>query len=318
MTLGLVGDEWNLLILRYAMMGVRRYGEWRRALPISHAVLTGRLAALTEAGVFKKTSTVSKRPEYRLTKRGRDLWPVLLTVWAWESAWVPDHAESLPVMVHRGCGSAFTPVLGCQACGAATAPRDVAGTFGPSGTWARSAPSGTTRRRVASPSAGLFPQTMSLIGNRWSAAMLGGAFQGLHRFRDFERLLGAPPAIVADRLRVFCDLGIFEQAPSADRADWSTYHLTGKGRAFFPVVVTAITWGQRWFLAPEGPALLYRHHGCGQDFLPRLACGTCATALRGQDVVVQATSGPAALISPSSTSRRTDSRMAASGEYPGS
>ncbi|TKK83761.1 helix-turn-helix transcriptional regulator [Herbidospora galbida] len=281
MTLGLVGDEWNLLILRYAMMGVRRYGEWRSALPISHAVLTGRLAHLTESGVFEKTS------DYRLTKRGRDLWPVLLTVWAWESAWVPEHAESLPVMVHRGCGSAFTPVLACQACGEAALPRDVAGTFGPSGTWERSVPSGTTRRRVASASAGLFPQTMTLIGNRWSAAILGGAFQGLHRFRDFEQRLGAPPAIVADRLRVFCDLGIFEQAPSADRADWTTYHLTDKGRAFFPVVVTAIAWGHRWFRAPEGPALVYRHLGCGEAFVPRLVCGECGVALRGHDVAVE-------------------------------
>ncbi|WP_062357073.1 winged helix-turn-helix transcriptional regulator [Herbidospora yilanensis] len=287
MTLGLVGDEWNLLILRYAMMGVRRYGEWRNTLPISHAVLTGRLAHLTESGVFEKTSGESKRPEYRLTKRGRDLWPVLLTVWAWESAWVPDHAESLPVMAHRGCGSAFAPVLTCQACGEAVLPRDVAGTFGPSGTWERSVPSGATRRRVASASAGLFPQTMTLIGNRWSAAILGGAFQGLDRFRDFERRLGAPPAIVADRLRVLRDLGIFEQAPSADRAGWTTYHLTDKGRAFFPVVVTAIAWGQRWFRAPEGPALVYRHQGCGQAFLPRLACGTCGAALRGHDVAVE-------------------------------
>ncbi len=286
MTLGLVGDEWNLLILRHAMMGVRRYGEWRTALPISHAVLTGRLAHLTEMGVLDKTSIGSKRPEYRLTKRGRDLWPVLLTVWAWESAWVPEHAESLPVMVHRACGSPFVPVLACQGCGKAVVPRDVSGAFGPSGTWERSVPSGTTRRRVASSSAGLFPQTMTLIGNRWSAAILGGAFQGLHRFRDFEQRLGAPPAIVADRLRVFCDLGIFEQVPSADRADWTTYHLTDKGRAFFPVVVTAIAWGQRWFRAPEGPALVYRHQGCGEGFLPRLLCGGCGVALRGQDVVV--------------------------------
>ncbi|WP_066361303.1 winged helix-turn-helix transcriptional regulator [Herbidospora mongoliensis] len=286
-TLGLVGDEWNLLILRYAVMGVRRYGEWREALPISHAVLSGRLAYLTEMAVFEKAEYSGGRLEYRLTKRGRDLWTVLLTVWAWESTWVPQHAESLPVMVHLGCGSEFAPVLACHGCLDAVLPRDVAGTFGPSGGWERSVPSGTTRRRVASSAAGLFPQTMTLIGNRWSAAILGGAFQGLNRFRDFEQRLGAPPAVVADRLRVFRELGIFEQVPSPDRADWTTYHLTDKGRAFFPVVVTSIAWGQRWFQAPEGPALIYRHQGCGQWFAPRLLCGKCGAALRGQDVAVE-------------------------------
>ncbi|GAB1818071.1 winged helix-turn-helix transcriptional regulator [Herbidospora sp. RD11066] len=286
-TLGLIGDEWNLLILRHAVMGVRRYGEWRTALPISHAVLTGRLARLTETGVFEKAEYAGGRLEYRLTKRGRDLWTVLLTVWAWESAWVPDHTEPLPVMIHRGCGSEFVPILACHACLDAVRPRDVTGEFGPSGTWERSVPVGSTRRRSASTEAGLFPQTMTLIGNRWSSAILGGAFQGLHRFRDFEQRLGAPPAVVADRLRVFRDLGIFEQAPSPDRADWTTYHLTDKGRAFFPVVVTAIAWGQRWFRAPEGPALIYRHRGCDQWFTPRLLCGKCGVSLRGHDVAVE-------------------------------
>ncbi|WP_061289158.1 winged helix-turn-helix transcriptional regulator [Herbidospora cretacea] len=285
-TLGLVGDEWNLLILRHAVMGVRRYAEWRAALPISHAVLTARLAHLTAMGVFDRVRYAGDRCEYVLTKRGRDLWPVLLTVWAWESAWVPEHAESLPVMTHRACGSEFRPVLACQACSEAVLPRDVSGVFGPSGSWERSVPAGATRRRGTSAEAGLFPQTMSLIGNRWSSAILGGAFQGLHRFRDFEQRLGAPPAIVADRLRVFCELGIFEQVPSRDRADWTTYHLTDKGRGFFPVVVTAIAWGQRWFRAPEGPALVYRHRSCERWFLPRLLCGTCGAALSGQDVAV--------------------------------
>ena len=58
-TLGLIGDEWNLLILRYAMLGVRRYGQWRQELPISHAVLTRRLAVLTETGM----GAILRRPE---------------------------------------------------------------------------------------------------------------------------------------------------------------------------------------------------------------------------------------------------------------
>jgi DNA-binding HxlR family transcriptional regulator len=292
LTLGLVGDEWNLLILRYALMGVRRYGEWRKAMPVSHAVLTRRLASLTGMAILEKAGDESqgRRFEYRLTKRGRDLWPVLLTIWAWESAWVPEHVESLPRMVHRTCGKEFLPILSCAACGEAVRPRDITGGFGPSGTWERSVPAATTRRRsgaTAEGGAGMFPQTMALIGNRWSAAILGAAFQGLHRFRDFEQRLGAPPTIVAERLRSFCDLGVFEQAPSAERADWLSYHLTEKGRAFFPVVITTIDWGQRWFRAEEGPALVYTHRGCGRDFRAQLRCDACAAPLRGNEVVVE-------------------------------
>ncbi|MCW2912102.1 MAG: hypothetical protein JWN52_170 [Actinomycetia bacterium] len=292
LTLGLIGDEWNLLIMRYAVLGARRYSDWRKALPISHAVLTRRLALLTEMAIFERVEYQerARRFEYRLTKRGRDLWPVLLTIWAWESVWVPEHVESLPRMVHRRCGQEFLPVFGCAACGQAARPRDVTGGFGPSGTWERSAPAATTRRRSNTSvegQAGMFPQTMALVGNRWSAALLGAAFLGSHRFGEFEQRLGAPPTIIADRLRVFCELGVFEQEPSAERPDWLSYHLTEKGHAFFPVVMTAIDWGQRWFRAAEGPALFYTHRACGKDFQVQLTCDGCAVPLRGNEVLVE-------------------------------
>jgi DNA-binding HxlR family transcriptional regulator len=282
-TLGLLGDEWNLLILRYALLGARRYGEWRAALPISHTVLTRRLAALTEMGVLERAG--ARRAEYVPTKRGRDLWPVLLSIWAWEAAWVPEHPERLPRMVHTACGREFRPVFECAACERPVDPRDIAGGFGPSGGWSRSVPTVTTRRR--SESAGMFPTTMALIGNRWSAVILGAAFQGAHRFRDFEQWLGAPPTIVSDRLRVFCDLGVFAQTPSAERPDRPTYRLTAKGRAFYPIIMTAVDWGQRWFRAAEGPALVYVHRDCGQDFHGRLACDRCGAVLRGTEVSVE-------------------------------
>ena len=125
---------------------------------------------------------------------------------------------------------------------------------------------------------------MALIGNRWSTALLGAAFQGAQRFKDFEERLAAPPAMIADRLRTFCDLGVLVSVPSEDRPDWSEYHLTDKGRAFFPVVMNTLDWGQRWFHAPEGPAFVYRHPACGQQFRARLACSVCREHLTGNDV----------------------------------
>lgn len=288
-TLGLLGDEWTLLILRDAVVGVRHYSDWMERLPISNSVLAGRLARLTGAGLLHRTA-YQQRPErfeYRLTTRGREVWPVLLGVWAWELAWVPDHAETLPRMRHRPCGHFFEPVLVCGACERPVGPRDVVGGSGPSGTWERSVPTGATRRRpgpAPGHEAGFVPQTMALIGNRWSSALLGAAFSGAHRFRDFEQQLSAPPAIVADRLRTFCELGVMAPAPGADRPDRTGYRLTDKGRAFFPVVVHAVDWGQRWFRSPDGPALLYSHPACGAAFRPRFACSGCSTLLRANAI----------------------------------
>ena len=51
--------------------------------------------------------------------------------------------------------------------------------------------------------AGLFPQTMSVLGNRWAFAILVAAFVGMSRFTDFQTQLGAPPGSIADRLSIF-------------------------------------------------------------------------------------------------------------------
>ncbi|MFF0746018.1 winged helix-turn-helix transcriptional regulator [Streptomyces sp. NPDC004111] len=293
---GLLGDEWALLILRHALQGVRRYADWRALLPISDAVLTARLSGLAAQGLLERVA-YQRRPvrhEYRLTERGRSVWPVLVAVWGWEYRWVDTHREELPWMRHTGCGRRTEPVLVCGGCGDPVRPRDVRSELGPSGEDGRSIPSAATRRRSTAGgdggpdggAAGLFPETMALLGNRWSVALLGAAFLGTRRFGEFRQRLGAPPSTVADRLRTFTALGVLS-------ADSGTYRLTAKGRAFFPVVMTLIDWAQRWYVAPEGPALVSEHRGCGSRFTARLVCGECGGELTERTVEVR-TSGKGA------------------------
>jgi DNA-binding HxlR family transcriptional regulator len=70
--LGLLGDEWTLLIAQQALLGVTRYGDFTTRLPISHAVLTRRLAAMTADGLLVRSTYQDKPPrsEYLLTPRG--------------------------------------------------------------------------------------------------------------------------------------------------------------------------------------------------------------------------------------------------------
>jgi DNA-binding HxlR family transcriptional regulator len=55
--LGLLGDEWTLLIIQQAVLGATRYGEFAERLPISNSFLTNRLRALTENGLLEARST---------------------------------------------------------------------------------------------------------------------------------------------------------------------------------------------------------------------------------------------------------------------
>jgi DNA-binding HxlR family transcriptional regulator len=286
--LGLIGDEWNLSIVHLAMAGVRRYKDFYDRLGIANAVLAARLRRLTEAGVFARSQYLQSPPryEYLLTERGRDLWQVLLTIWSWEAVWVTERAEPLPPMYHVPCGKEFSPVMRCRSCGQSAGPRDVHGEFGPSGGFARSVPRATTRRRAAGGAPGpcLVPQTIALIGNRWSAAALAAAFLGARRFTDMLQMTGAPPAIVSDRLRTFCEMGVLKTVAVSQGSGRVEYLLTDKGRAFFPHIMVMLHWGDRWFRAPEGPATLLTHTRCGRRFTPVLHCSCCGLELDSSQI----------------------------------
>jgi DNA-binding HxlR family transcriptional regulator len=279
--LGLLGDEWSLLVIQQALMGATRYREFQERLPISHSVLSNRLRSLTANGLLERLvyQTNPARAEYLTTPRSRSLWPVLVTIWEWERRWVPDHAERLPAMRHLACGVDFDPQVTCRACGQTASEKDIVAQWGPSGSWSRSIPTTTTRRRSATDQreAGLFPETMAVLGNRWAFALLVAAFVGLSRFTDFQTQLGAPPGSVADRLSIFVSNGVLTMADSR-------YRLTEKGRAMFPVLISALQWAQRWFRAPEGPAVVLTHTPCGQGFAAVLTCDQCAEPLRGTQV----------------------------------
>jgi DNA-binding HxlR family transcriptional regulator len=281
--LGLLGDEWNLLIMQQALMGADRYSHFTSRLPISNSVLTNRLRMLVEEGLLTA--------DYATTGRGRSLWPVLLSIWQWERVWVAEHRELLPAMRHEHCDQLFCPVLRCATCGATVGDDGADLLLGPSGRWSRSAPAATTRRRsdadLTFGQAGLFPQTMAVLGNRWAAALLVAAFLGTSRFTDFQAQLGAPPSLLTERLQTFCDIGVLSVEP-AGRADRTAYRLSPKGRALAPVLVTAIQWAQRWFVAADGPAMVVRHRECGQDLRAELACDRCGERLSGAQVAVTA------------------------------
>lgn len=284
--LGTLGDEWTLLILQQATLGASRYAEFAARLPISHAVLTSRLAAMVDGELLCKRAYQDNPPraEYLLTARGRGVWPVLMSIWEWERHWVPAHAGRLPAMHHATCSSPFAPVLSCRGCAAPVSEKDVVARWGPSGSWARSMPVQSTRRRSASgrgvAAAGLFPETMSILGNRWAFALLVSAFVGTSRFGDFATQLGAPPGSLADRLQMLTANGVLATHDGR-------YQLTEKGRATFGVLITALQWAQHTYPDDKGPAVELTHTGCGAAFEADLTCDQCTGVLRGSEVVVR-------------------------------
>jgi DNA-binding HxlR family transcriptional regulator len=117
-TLEVIGDRWTLLILRDAFYGVRRFDDFHRDLGVARNILAARLAKLVEQEVLAKQQYEDHpaRYEYRLTAKGRDLLPVLLTMMSWGDRWTWSADPPVDV-IHVACGHATHPVLTCEHCG---------------------------------------------------------------------------------------------------------------------------------------------------------------------------------------------------------
>jgi DNA-binding HxlR family transcriptional regulator len=91
--LDIVGDKWTLLVVRDLMfMGKRRYGEFAQSPEgIPSNILADRLKRLEEAGLVTKKPYQHNpvRYEYRLTRKGADLFPVLKEIIRWANKHIP-------------------------------------------------------------------------------------------------------------------------------------------------------------------------------------------------------------------------------------
>lgn len=127
-----VGEWWTMLIVRDAFLGVSRFDEFKSRLGISSNILQRRLARLVEAGVLSKVRYCDHPPrdQYRLTEKGRDLWPVLNAMKQWGDRYAAPGGPPL-LVVHERCGSVCESVSICSSCGEKISPRELSVTPGP-------------------------------------------------------------------------------------------------------------------------------------------------------------------------------------------
>lgn len=130
--LEVVGEWWSMLILRDVFLGVTRFDDIQERLGISRNILNQRLSRLVEMGVLAKVpySEHPPRYDYRLTDKGRDLWPVLTTMRQWGDRYAAPDGPPLQV-VHKSCEAVADAVLVCSSCGEPIGPRDVRAVPGP-------------------------------------------------------------------------------------------------------------------------------------------------------------------------------------------
>jgi DNA-binding HxlR family transcriptional regulator len=116
--LDIMGERWSFLILRDAFYGVRRFDGFQQHLGISKKVLSQRLRKLVTAEILRRVQYQEHpaRYEYRLTGRGRDLFPVVLTMMRWGNRWLAEPGQEWLELAHKSCGEKIEPKVVCNHC----------------------------------------------------------------------------------------------------------------------------------------------------------------------------------------------------------
>jgi DNA-binding HxlR family transcriptional regulator len=131
-----VGEWWSLLIVRECTMGTTRFDEFQRELGIARNVLTTRLERLIELGIIERFPLPDRANTdgYRLTRKGEELYPVLVALKQWGDDWLAVAGKPPLAMLQEKTGEPIERVRVCGKDGAALSFRDLRFTPGPGAT----------------------------------------------------------------------------------------------------------------------------------------------------------------------------------------
>ncbi|PBJ09990.1 putative HTH-type transcriptional regulator YybR [Pseudomonas ogarae] len=125
-TLDVIGDRWSLMIIRDAFDDIRRFSEFQKSLGVAKNILASRLKALVEVGVFdvRPASDGSAYKEYVLTEKGREIFPVVVSLRQWGERFLFEPGETRSVLLDNTSGLALMSMEVRSASGEILGPFD--------------------------------------------------------------------------------------------------------------------------------------------------------------------------------------------------
>jgi len=288
--LEVVGDTSTLLILEASWIGARRFDDIRARSDLLPTLLSNRLKRLVTAGILDKTPYSDKPPrhEYRMTKKGRDLYWTALMMLRWERRWSPRAGKLEIRLRHRPCGQIFEPTPTCLHCKTQISARDVDWTEGPGVGWMAVRYSRRRQQRSAASerpdASALMDEVAQITGDRWASLVLRSIFTGLRKFDEIRRDTAMATNILSERLSWLVEKGVLRLHEYSAVPRRHEYRLTEKGIDYYPILLMLLQWGDKYYLSPEGPPLLLRHGNGGHALEPAVTCSKCGEPVRLRDV----------------------------------
>ena len=127
-----VGEWWNILLLRDAFYGLRRFDQFQQSLDIAPNTLTRRLNSLVDSGLLERRrySDHPPRYEYVPTAKAEDFRPVLSLLLAWGNKHFAPEGPSV-LIVDRATGERAEPIVVDRISGRPLGARDFRWIAGP-------------------------------------------------------------------------------------------------------------------------------------------------------------------------------------------
>jgi len=236
--LEVVGDVPVLLIMERAFLGTNTFETFVEETGVPRSVVSDRLKKLVGADcLVKKPEPKGRRRFYRLTEKGRALFPTALAMLGWQHRWEPGERGFTVQLLHKTCGCTAEPSATCNSCTKEIDPRDVDWEAGPGLT--QVVPDYTTRRRPSKTfrrdKISLVDTVIGLYGDRWSTLIVRSMFSGFHRFDQIQKDTQMAPNILSGRIVELIDRDILHTTQYCDLPPRYEYRLTEKGRALYQI-----------------------------------------------------------------------------------
>ena len=119
-SLDMIGEWWTLLIIRDLFYEINTFDSLCRYLGIARNILANRLKKMEERGLIEKRpgpgGPGSRRQGYRLTPKGKDLFPIVMALASWGDRW--EAPAGPPILFrHQPDGHPARALVVCADCG---------------------------------------------------------------------------------------------------------------------------------------------------------------------------------------------------------
>ncbi|GGY78299.1 winged helix-turn-helix transcriptional regulator [Pseudoduganella plicata] len=127
-TLDVVGDRWSMLIVRDAFDGAARFSDFQRRLGMARNILADRLRTLVEHGILslQPATDGSVYQEYVLTKKGGDLFTVIVALRQWGERHLFEDDEPRSALLDKASGTPLAVMVPTTTDGKAVSAKETA------------------------------------------------------------------------------------------------------------------------------------------------------------------------------------------------